>query len=92
MTAPEPAARARELKRIFLAIFPPAEVQRAVVAAAEALKRPGDGVSWVKRENLHYTLRFMGNRVNVRERSAQTALDLLRRRVLALPLDARLTS
>ena len=46
--------------RIFLAVFPPAEVQRAVFAAAETLKHPGDGVSWVKRENLHYTLRFMG--------------------------------
>jgi RNA 2',3'-cyclic 3'-phosphodiesterase len=46
--------------RIFLAVFPPVEVQRAVFTAAEALKRPGDGVSWVKRENLHYTLRFLG--------------------------------
>ena len=46
--------------RIFLAVFPPADVQGAVFAAAETLKRPGDGVSWVKRENLHYTLRFMG--------------------------------
>ena len=35
-------------------------MQRAVHAAADALKRPGDAVSWVKRENLHYTLRFMG--------------------------------
>ena len=46
--------------RIFLAVFPPPDVQRAVHAAAESLKRPGDAVSWVKRENLHYTLRFMG--------------------------------
>jgi 2'-5' RNA ligase len=46
--------------RIFLAVFPPPEVQRAVFAAAEALKRPGDGVSWVSAKNLHYTLRFMG--------------------------------
>ena len=46
--------------RIFLAVFPPPEVQRAVHAATEALKRPGDSVSWVRRENLHYTLRFMG--------------------------------
>jgi 2'-5' RNA ligase len=46
--------------RIFLAVFPPPEVQRAVHAAAESLRRPGDGVSWVKRENLHYTLRFLG--------------------------------
>ena len=46
--------------RIFLAVFPPESVQRAVFAAAQALQRSGDGVSWVKRENLHYTLRFMG--------------------------------
>ena len=46
--------------RIFLAVFPPEAVQGAVFAAAGALKRAGDGVSWVKRENLHYTLRFMG--------------------------------
>jgi len=46
--------------RIFLAVFPPDDVQGAVFAAAGTLKRPGDGVSWVKRENLHYTLRFMG--------------------------------
>ncbi len=46
--------------RIFLAVFPPSEVQGAVHAAVEALKRPGDPVSWVRRENLHYTLRFMG--------------------------------
>src|SRR5262245_892441 len=36
--------------------------------------------------------RFLGGRSNVRERSAQTALDLVRRRVLSLPLDARLPS
>ena len=46
--------------RIFLAVFPPPAVQAAVYAAVERLKRPGDGVSWVKRENLHYTLRFLG--------------------------------
>jgi 2'-5' RNA ligase len=46
--------------RIFLAVFPPPAVQAALHAAAERLERPGDGVSWVKRENLHYTLRFMG--------------------------------
>jgi 2'-5' RNA ligase len=46
--------------RTFVAVFPPAAVQSAVFAAAETLKRPGDGVSWVRRENLHYTLRFLG--------------------------------
>jgi 2'-5' RNA ligase len=46
--------------RLFLAVFPPAGVQRAVHACIEALRCPGDGVSWVKPENLHYTLRFLG--------------------------------
>lgn len=46
--------------RLFLAVFPPAAVQGAAFAAIEALRRPGDGVSWVKRENLHYTMRFLG--------------------------------
>jgi RNA 2',3'-cyclic 3'-phosphodiesterase len=46
--------------RLFLAVFPPEPVQRAAYAAIEALRRPGDGVSWVKRENLHYTMRFLG--------------------------------
>jgi 2'-5' RNA ligase len=46
--------------RLFLAVFPPAEVQRAAFGFIEALRRPGDGLSWVKPENLHYTLRFLG--------------------------------
>ena len=46
--------------RIFLAVFPPPETQGAAYRAIEALRRPDDGVSWVKRENLHYTMRFLG--------------------------------
>lgn len=47
--------------RLFLAVFPPPEAQAAAARACEALRSPGDGVSWVKRENLHYTLRFLGD-------------------------------
>ncbi len=47
--------------RLFLAVFPGAAVQRAAHAAGEALRKPGDGVSWVKQENLHYTMRFLGD-------------------------------
>ena len=36
------------------------------------------------------TYRFMGSRVAVRERATQTALDLLRRQLVGLPLDPRL--
>lgn len=46
--------------RLFLGVFPPAEVQEGAYGATESLRRPGDGVSWVKRENLHYTMRFLG--------------------------------
>lgn len=46
--------------RIFFAVFPSAEAQEAAFATVGRLRRANDGVSWVKRENLHYTLRFMG--------------------------------
>ena len=46
--------------RIFLAVFPSAEAQEAAAGVIERLREPNDGVSWVKRENLHYTVRFMG--------------------------------
>jgi 2'-5' RNA ligase len=46
--------------RIFLAMFPPPETQTLAWDVVEALKRPADGVSWVKRDNLHFTLRFIG--------------------------------
>lgn len=53
--------RGGDTLRLFLAVFPPPEAQAAVARACEVLRAPGDGVSWVKRENLHYTLRFLGD-------------------------------
>lgn len=47
--------------RLFFAVFPPPEVQRAAFAMEEALRRIGNPVSWVRADNLHYTLRFMGD-------------------------------
>jgi 2'-5' RNA ligase len=49
-----------ETVRVFLAVFPPPDVQAAAARAIETLRTSGDRVSWVKRENLHYTLRFLG--------------------------------
>jgi len=48
--------------RLFLAVFPPSEAQAAAAQAIDALRRSqaGSNVSWVRRENLHYTLRFLG--------------------------------
>lgn len=56
MSAAQPARL-----RIFVAVFPPTSVQSAAYALGDALRRPGDGVSWVKRDNLHYTMRFIGD-------------------------------
>jgi RNA 2',3'-cyclic 3'-phosphodiesterase len=46
--------------RLFFAVFPPPEIQQGASRVIEAMHRYGDGVSWVKPENLHYTLRFLG--------------------------------
>ena len=46
--------------RTFLAVFPPSQAQEAAHRVIERLRRPDDDVSWVRRENLHYTLRFLG--------------------------------
>jgi 2'-5' RNA ligase len=61
--------------RLFLAVFPPAEVRRGASDLIETLRRPGDGVSWVKPENLHYTLRFLGE---VGEDGARRAAEAAR--------------
>lgn len=49
--------------RVFLAVFPPPAVREVAHAAGETLRRagpPAASVSWVKPDNLHYTLRFLG--------------------------------
>jgi 2'-5' RNA ligase len=64
--------------RLFVAVFPPAEIQRAAVATIDALRREGDGVSWVREDNLHYTLRFLGE---VGESGARRVADAAERAV-----------
>lgn len=46
--------------RLFVAVFPSPEAAAALAGLVEEVRRPGDGVSWVRPENLHYTLRFLG--------------------------------
>jgi 2'-5' RNA ligase len=49
--------------RIFIAVFPPPGARAAAHAAGAGLRRAeaaGARVSWVKEENLHYTMRFLG--------------------------------
>ena len=48
--------------RLFIAVFPPPEVQSVAAQAAAALAGGESRVSWVRAVNLHYTLRFLGER------------------------------
>ena len=65
--------------RLFLAVFPPPAVREAAHAAAEDLRRAGltaARVSWVKTDNLHYTMRFLGELgEDGARRAAEAALD-----------------
>ncbi len=46
--------------RLFLAVFPPPEVQQQVWEAASPLRARDVPVSWTRADNLHYTLHFLG--------------------------------
>ena len=46
--------------RIFIAVYPPKAILEALTTALERVRERGDGVSWVRQQNLHYTLRFLG--------------------------------
>jgi len=61
--------------RLFIAVFPPAEVQTAAYRAADPLRPGHDGVAWVRKGNLHYTMRFLGD---VDEAQAAQAADAMR--------------
>jgi len=61
--------------RVFLAVFPPVASQTLAARAIESLRAPGDGVSWVKPDNLHYTVRFLGELGKHGARRVQEAAD-----------------
>lgn len=45
--------------RLFVAVFPPMEVREALASAAGGLRVSGE-VRWVRSENVHLTLKFLG--------------------------------
>ena len=46
--------------RLFIAVFPPPDIQNAAYRAADPLRPGHDAVAWVRKGNLHYTMRFLG--------------------------------
>ncbi len=47
--------------RLFIAVTPPPEVRRAALEAVEGAARDlGGAVRWTKQENIHFTLKFLG--------------------------------
>jgi RNA 2',3'-cyclic 3'-phosphodiesterase len=48
--------------RAFVAVFPPPEIRAAALARAlETVRDPGERMRWIKPENVHLTLKFLGN-------------------------------
>lgn len=46
--------------RLFIAIEIPEQVKDHVVKIKEQLKNPDDAITWVKKDNMHLTLKFLG--------------------------------
>ena len=49
------------LVRAFVAVLLPDEVRKSLVTVANTLRQGAGRASWVRQENLHLTLRFLGN-------------------------------
>ncbi len=50
--------------RAFVAIRMSEQVENAVAAMSDTIKRPRDGIRWVPRANLHITLKYLGPAVD----------------------------
>ena len=47
--------------RSFIAIPLASDVRRATIRLVERLRRENDGIKWVPTDNLHLTLKFLGD-------------------------------
>ena len=68
--------------RLFIAVFPPADVQDSAYRAADPLRPGHDSVAWVRKGNLHYTMRFLGE---VDEPGAANAATAMREAASSRP-------
>lgn len=68
--------------RLFIAVFPPADVQSIAYRACDPLRPGHDAVAWVRKGNLHYTMRFLGE---VDEAGAESAAVATREAAASRP-------
>jgi len=61
--------------RAFIAIELPEKIKDALARAQEELKKTGADVKWVQPQNIHLTLKFLGERDDKKIAQAQAALQ-----------------
>lgn len=64
-----------DTRRVFVAVFPPPEVLDALAGLRERLEPELPGLRWVGTGNLHFTLRFLGDRTGEEIERAVAVLD-----------------
>ena len=63
--------------RLFIAVFPPPQIQRAVYQATAPLRARAGSVSWVPPDQMHITMRFLGEADDAQcERATQVMRDV----------------
>ena len=75
MNQPSTASDGEEARRVFLAIGVPSDVREAVATAQQTFMRTGARVSWVRKENIHLTLVFLGELIPKRIATVCEAMD-----------------
>lgn len=71
------------MPRLFVAITPPATVRSELAALAE----PMEGVAWTSPENIHLTLRFIGDAEESRQAGLEAALAQVKVESFILPVE-----
>jgi RNA 2',3'-cyclic 3'-phosphodiesterase len=72
--------------RLFIAVNVPADVRSRLYADMAALRASAHGVTWVKQEHLHITMKFLGERPDNEMHAIEAALQDATTRFSAFPL------
>lgn len=78
---------APETQRVFVAVFPPPDVLAALAGLRRRLEPDLPGLRWVGNGNLHFTLRFFGERTQEEIDRAAAVLDTVAPGVLPFDLE-----